>query len=1612
MSDNKQDNPPTIPPIFIGPSGAPTSNASPMLKSLRSLDKKNIIGSFIDAGRFTVRINSGILASLGSRIVRSAPAANYILIADREVAREHIDALMSSMHALNRRVNLKILPAGEVTRSRRTKEQIEDWMVTTGCTKNTCIISMGGKILQDVCGFIAVTYMMGLPLIIIPTTLDAMLECSLKRKIAIPIGDGKSVIGTEITPSAVFIDLQTLKNASPRQLRDGIALAIRTGIASDRTLFVLIDENAHLIQQYDVTIFSKVIHRALQGRVVLNNTKLGASETRRFGSTVGDAVSDLMSPMLFPGECLSIGIMVELELSQHLGHVSDSGVCLGVARRCLKKFYLPTRVPNEIVPADLIDAMRRLNDTSDSKDGTFPVVMVSGIGRSLAPDPIAMVKESAVVRILKSMKDAISLTPSRVYGSIRVPGSKSVSNRVLLMAALGKGTCQVKGLQLSDSTETMIAVLCKLGVKIEWTGETSLIVHGSCGKLSLPDTELYMGASSTATRFMTTAVNLIDQPGTVVITGNARMNERPITDLVDALNGSGCKIKYKSKAQLPLSVTVGRDKNGPIWRGGKIRLSANVSSQFVSSVLMSAPYAANPVTLTLEQTAGVSKQYIGITVSVMKLFGVEVKQISPNEFEVPTRPYTNPSVVTVEGDATAACYHLTLAAATGGEVKVENVGSSSMQNDARFCDILAKMGCKITQDKTSTIVTGPAPPPRRVDSEIDAASPDEDKRDTQKEEKIDEKKVELQALKEVNIADMPDIFATLAALATVARGSTKIVGISNQKYRESDRIEVMASSIRAVGGICDILQDGFLIKGDPMLRYRPVLERTVLSPHDDSRVAMSLAVIASVIPGVVIEGQSCVDDTYPNFWKDVEKLHLSIGPLVDTIPDSIGQKEATIFIVGMRGVGKTTLGKRAAKALGREFVDLDHFFEIRHGIKIREFVQKYSWREFRSREFALFKEVTRTHSRGCVVACGAGLVETPSAIEILKKLPVVVQIRRHVDDVSEYLNKSARPALLRNGQYAWDVKAIWKGRKARYHAASAYDFNIIKGDSAWDLILDDFVRFLCTVTLNPHSLPARSMNADIRDIKMKKLVGGTFFLSLTFKNMLEAVPNMQDLVAGNSAIELRGDLWESWDPDFIAEQIAIFRRHCCLPIVYTFRTIGQCGKFPEDESELFKLYHLGVRLGCEYVDMEHHWSRAARNRLLRHRRHAKIIASAHFKHSNGGTEADLENTFRLCAHGGRADVVKVVTTAFCLEDAIRLVHVAKNVRLPGNPPKIILAMGAVGQISRVFNEFLTPVTHALMPGIAAPGQLSIAEIMASRRMLSIRAPVKREMYVLGIGTRDSLAPLLLNTAFKYLHLQHEAKIFEAKDNTIDAIAKLLKSPNFGGASVSNPFKCDVIPLLTHLSKSAKAVGAVNVISVMEHKNGLFGHNTDYSSFLQKFKQERLKTSGRAIVMGSLGSARAAVYALILLGYKRERVIVCDPLNTAKAEGVATHFGCISLSMEDIKNVKNINAVIVTYPRNDKQDMGDFVLPLSVVQQRPLVIDSRYYPLHTKVEQQAAVYGCNTLRGLDLLIAQSISALKLWVNTEHWAMVESAAPVIDLSVRHLFYEKYVCNNESK
>jgi pentafunctional AROM polypeptide len=391
--------------------------------------------------------------------------------------------------------------------------------------------------------------------------------------------------------------------------------------------------------------------------VTVDEKEAGLRGLLNFGHTVGHAIEAILYPEMLHGECVSIGMVREAEIARHLGILNN--VSVGRLVRCLQSYGLPVSVDDKIVKErcphkhcsvdQLLDIMRIDKKNQGDKKR---IVLLSKIGKT-HEEGASFVQDEVIRTILSPAMQIVPSHPRKSTIALNVPGSKSLSNRALVMAALGTGPCRLRGLLHSDDVQVMLDALQKLvGITFAWedNGET-LLIHGGGGKLAVPETELYLGNAGTSSRFLTTVCALIRSskagPKSTVITGNARMKQRPIGPLVTALTANGTKIKYlESSGCLPLEI----DASEQGLNGGTIHLSASVSSQYVSSILLSAPYAANPVLLDLTGDAVISQPYIDMTIAMMDSFGIKVKRIAgTNQYRVPQGVYKNPAEYLVEG---------------------------------------------------------------------------------------------------------------------------------------------------------------------------------------------------------------------------------------------------------------------------------------------------------------------------------------------------------------------------------------------------------------------------------------------------------------------------------------------------------------------------------------------------------------------------------------------------------------------------------------------------------------------------------------------------------------------------------------------------------------------------------------------------------------------------------------------------------------------------------------------------------------------------------------------------------------------------------------------------
>jgi 3-phosphoshikimate 1-carboxyvinyltransferase len=432
-----------------------------------------------------------------------------------------------------------------------------------------------------------------------------------------------------------------------------------------------------------------------------------------------------------------------------------------------------------------------------------------------------------------SYLEKLAIRPLRrvALGTIDVPGSKSITNRALVLAALSTNGCEIWHPLDSEDTQVMVAALENLGFSVAEPDDV-ILVRRPAHSVAIPASkaDLFVANSGTTMRFLTAVVSL--GRGRYRLDGVQRMRERPIEDLLSALRELGVAATTEGGNGFPPVVIQATG-----LRGGRVRIKGDVSSQFLSGLLMAAPLAAANVEIEIDGPL-VSQPYVSMTVEMMRRFGA-VLAVKPGlVFHVPGRQsYQAPSQFLVEPDASAASYFLAAAALTKGKVCVPGIGRNSLQGDARFVDILQLMGCQVACQPSQFR-------PGAEDIEVRGAP--------------------LRGI-DVDMNDISDTVMTLAAVACFAEGPTTIRNVAHIRHKETDRLAALATELRRVGAEVDEFADGLTITPRP-------LHGAEIETYNDHRMAMSMALIGLRVPGIVIKNPGCVAKTYPGFWDDLEKL--------------------------------------------------------------------------------------------------------------------------------------------------------------------------------------------------------------------------------------------------------------------------------------------------------------------------------------------------------------------------------------------------------------------------------------------------------------------------------------------------------------------------------------------------------------------------------------------------------------------------------------------------------------------------------------------------------------------------------------------------------------------
>ncbi|MCR4280819.1 MAG: 3-phosphoshikimate 1-carboxyvinyltransferase, partial [Candidatus Kaiserbacteria bacterium] len=571
---------------------------------------------------------------------------------------------------------------------------------------------------------------------------------------------------------------------------------------------------------------------------------------------------------------------------------------------------------------------------------------------------------------------SIKITPLRepAKAKITIPGSKSYTNRALLLAALTSGTVRIKNPLVSDDTHAMIACLRELGISCSFKGD-SLEVSGNLQRIADRAYNLNANLSGTTIRFILALACIV--PGEKTIRGRGRLNERPIAHLIDGLRQLGASIEYVEKEGFP-PVRVLSSKLNP----GNIKMKGDVSSQFLSALLMVAPLIGE-VTIEVDGEQ-VSRPYIEMTIDAMRAFGVTASHKNFARYTVPASQTYKADSYKIEGDVSSASYFFAISTLTKSTFTLANLNPHSVQADMRFLKILERMGSKVEYGEDEITITGGGTEALTVDMQ-----------------------------------DCPDQAQTLAVLAAFAPGITTIKGIQSLRIKETERVAAVERELGKMGINTESTPDTLVINGG---NPKPAS----IDTYGDHRLAMAFAVAGTALPGMQINDPDVVSKTYPNFWNALESVGVGLEFAYDN---------PNIVLIGMRGGGKTTVGRLLAGTLKREFVELDELVEKQAGMSIPEIVEKHGWEYFRDMESEIVQKVSSKH--GAVISTGGGVIIRPENMAALKENGYLIFLSTPVEILASRIEHDLnRPSLTGASSPEKEIATVLAERKKLYEAVA------------------------------------------------------------------------------------------------------------------------------------------------------------------------------------------------------------------------------------------------------------------------------------------------------------------------------------------------------------------------------------------------------------------------------------------------------------------------------------------------------------------------------------------------------------------------------------------------
>ena len=1067
---------------------------------------------------------------------------------------EHINYIKTYYKTKGIQLIVYKIPNGEKSKNLQTKISIENFMFENNIkrTKSVCI-ALGGGVVGDLTGFVASTYKRGIEFIQIPTTILAMVDSSIGGKTGVNNQYGKNLIGTFYQPKYILLFTDFIKTLPREEIINGFAEIIKTGIINNLDLWNILKNNTLTTVLNNTILLEKIIYMTATEKMkivkddihdlaVSKGKKLHCPrEHLNFGHTVGHIIE--YSHGLKHGYAVAIGMVLELSIKEDNKYIIPIQVRNELCE-CLRNYELPTEINEEISVSDIKKYLKH-----DKKDGR--IVLIDKIGSSYT-------RTCTLNQIIECINKQRQINHQNItepvifYG----PGSKSETNRVLILAALGEGICTIKNALLSDDTVYMIKALQLLGIQVTITENNDIIVVGNNGNIDFDgERTLFIGNSGTSIRFLT-ALMLILQKGQVTLTGVERMKQRPIGHLISALRSCGVDISAeKNNCYPPIKIQGTQTK-----KLNEIFLDCSVSSQYLTGILMVAPALITGLKINVLNNL-VSSKFIEMTIKIMEKFGLKVDWINADVsqfFVIKHQKYKNPSVYNIEADASSCSYPIAYSIINKIPLHIPNLTSNNTQGDLFYStEVISRFGkFVLTCDKSGT--------------------------------KISDYDGELKGIGTIDM-DSSDTFLTIGVLAALSEGTTKIINIDNQNVKECERINILYEHLKEVGIDVKLNNLELEING----KSKPNLNNLYVECHHDHRIAMSLSLLNCHMNRLAISDYTCVNKTYPDFWNDMSKLGFITKPLINPFKTKIINhwnyiKKRPIIIVGMPCSGKSFFAKSLSKHYSLLCTDTDQQFETTYKISPEKYVKKHSWEKFREAEFNILYNALKSTNQ--IISTGGGIIEFQPSRTLLEQIKENTNAIILYIDVNCNIIKQRYMERSQKAPYDMSIEELYTHRKQYYEKVSNY-------------------KYICNQTNIHYEL--QSFHKFYRRIQEKQeVMPNSFFVCIPFNQIKDNIENLRGMTANADALELRVDYCDDIEDnmDYIEKTICQVQKLVDVPLILTTRSTNEWGYFHGDDKLLQKLINLFIKLGVSYIDHE-----LSSSLIIKDRKHVNIIGSCHTK---------------------------------------------------------------------------------------------------------------------------------------------------------------------------------------------------------------------------------------------------------------------------------------------------------------------------------------------------------------------------------------------------------------